>query len=275
MAKKIEWLDNFAESYSKEINKRTASKVKNEVIIEKSLVKGAKIGDKVKLNGKMYKIADLDFEDEKGPGVVIEEIDEPIMDVSPMSDGPSMDPMEMEMGANPSSLGDNACTVAPERAVTDPGSVYDLDVRSQEQAKFEGEAAETEQKIQSDAVNVDLTQRSHEVKPPAPEQSVAPVSTDVMPMAPADVAPMDAAPMDTAPMDVAPIEETAPIVDDLSMDDTTIEDLSGDDVVMDDTECPECPGCPDCSDCEEDKKEEMKPLASNRIFRRIIANRKR
>ena len=82
MSKKIDWLENFAESYSKEIKKnaKTASRVKNELIIEKGLVKGAKLGDKVKLNGKMYRIADLDFEDEKGPGVIIEEMDEETFD---------------------------------------------------------------------------------------------------------------------------------------------------------------------------------------------------
>lgn len=260
MAKKIDWLDNFAESYSKEMNKKTASRVKNEVIIERSLVKGAKIGDKVKLNGKMYKIADLDFEDEKGSGVVIEEIEEVPVEMAPIMDVPSMsanDPMEMEMGANPASLGDNACTVAPERAVADPGPIYDLDVRSQEQSKFEEEAAETEQKIQSDAVNIDLTQRSHEVKPAAPEQVVAPVVEEPAMEEPAMEEPM--------------VEE--PVVED--------------EVPAEDSEvCPECgseecPGCGDeeCPGCEEDEvkeeDEEMKPLASNRIFRRIMASKRR
>ena len=260
MGKKIDWLENFAESYSKEIKKnaKTASRVKNELIIEKGLVKGAKLGDKVKLNGKMYRIADLDFEDEKGPGVIIEEMDEPMVEEAPAMEpviepvapaAPALDPMVMEMGGNVAPVAS-----APERAVVDPGNVYDLDIRSQEQVKFEGEAAETERIIQEDAVNVDLTQRSHEVKPARPADMV-------MPMEPAMDAPVEPA------MEEVPMEEVCPECEEC------------DEVCPECDECDECDEvCPECDDDMNDEEmddEEFKPLASNRIFRRIMASKRK
>ena len=243
MSKKIDWLENFAESYSKEIKKntKTASRVKNELIIEKALVKGAKLGDKVKLNGKMYRIADLDFEDEKGPGVVIEEMEEPMAEEAPAV----LDPMVMEMGREVAPV-----VSAPERAVADPGNVYDLDVRSQEQAKFEEEAVETERAIQEDAVNVDLTQRSHEVKPARQVDEVAPMVPE-----------MEVAPVMDDPVEPAMEEEVCPECEEAPMEEEV---------------CPECEEAPMEEEMdEEDDEEEIKPLASNRIFRRIMASKRR
>ena len=261
MSKKIDWLENFAESYSKEIKKntKTASRVKNELIIEKSLVKGAKLGDKVKLNGKMYRIADLDFEDEKGPGVVIEEMEEPMVEEAPELTAPAaLDPMVMEMG------GEVAPVVsAPERAVADPGDVYDLDVRSQEQAKFEGEAAETERVIQEDAVNVDLTQRSHEVKPARQVDEVAPMVPE-----------MEVAPVMDAPVEPAMEEEVCPECEEAPMEEEVCPECE--EAPMEEEVCPECEEAPMEEEMdEEDEEEEFKPLASNRIFRRIMASKRR
>ncbi|MBO5096271.1 MAG: hypothetical protein J6B98_05305 [Bacilli bacterium] len=259
MSKKIDWLENFAESYSKEIKKntKTASRVKNELIIEKSLVKGAKLGDKVKLNGKMYRIADLDFEDEKGPGVVIEEMEEPMVEEAPeLAAPPALDPMVMEMGAEVAPV-----VSAPERAVADPGDVYDLDVRSQEQAKFEGEAAETERVIQEDAVNVDLTQRSHEVKPARQVDEVAPMVPEM------EVAPVIDAPVEPAMEEVCPECEEAPMEEEVCPE--------CEEAPMEEEVCPECEEVPMEEEMDEEDEEEIKPLASNRIFRRIMASKRR
>ena len=65
MSNDIKWLSDFAENYGKKI-KRTAAKKGEQIILDRERLAGAKVGDKVKLNGKMYRIADVDFEDEKG-----------------------------------------------------------------------------------------------------------------------------------------------------------------------------------------------------------------
>jgi hypothetical protein len=53
-------------------------------------------------------------------------------------------PANVAPAAAPAPMGGKKVTDAPERAYTDPGNVFDLDVQSAEQAKFEAESAETE-----------------------------------------------------------------------------------------------------------------------------------
>lgn len=140
MAKKIEWLENFAETYSKEM-KKTAGKIqKEDVIVDKSIIAGAKLGEVVKFQGRLYKVADLDFEDEKGPGVVLNEVG---------PDVPTGDPMSMSMGTEVSGLTNGQA--AQEYARTNPGDVYHYEIRDEvEQAAFEQAAAETASQIEKE-----------------------------------------------------------------------------------------------------------------------------
>lgn len=254
MAKKITWLDNFAEAYGKKEISKTASKKKGEeIILDRNLVKGAKVGDRVKLNGKMWKIADLDFVDEKGPGVIAEEV--------PMELNDTTDPMAMEMGTPAHQSLDNQCVVAPERACTDPGNIFDLDVREQEQAKFEGEAAATATQLQQEQ-SVDRTQRTSPINLPKLD-----AAAPAMPMEPAAPA---------AP--VAPAEPAMPIAEEPAMED----ELEDEEEVkelgpkkapgMEEAEEPE-----DAEEVEDEDEDEklMASLASNRILKRILTAKRR
>lgn len=254
MAKKITWLDNFAEAYGKKEISKTASKKKGEeIILDRNLVKGAKVGDRVKLNGKMWKIADLDFVDEKGPGVIAEEV--------PMELNDSTDPMAMEMGTPAHQSLDNQCVVAPERACTDPGNIFDLDVREQEQAKFEGEAAATATQLQQEQ-SVDRTQRTSPINLPKLD-----AAAPAMPMEPAAPA-APAAPAEPA----MPMAEEPAMEDELE-DEEEVKELGPKKAPgMEEAEEPE-----DAEEVEDEDEDEklMASLASNRILKRILTAKRR
>lgn len=254
MAKKITWLDNFAEAYGKKEISKTASKKKGEeIILDRNLVKGAKVGDRVKLNGKMWKIADLDFVDEKGPGVIAEEV--------PMELNDATDPMAMEMGTPAHQSLDNQCVVAPERACTDPGNIFDLDVREQEQAKFEGEAAATATQLQQEQ-SVDRTQRTSPINLPKLD-----AAAPAMPMEPAAPA-APAAPAEPA----MPMAEEPAMEDELE-DEEEVKELGPKKAPgMEEAEEPE-----DAEEVEDEDEDEklMASLASNRILKRILTAKRR
>lgn len=254
MAKKITWLDNFAEAYGKKEISKTASKKKGEeIILDRNLVKGAKVGDRVKLNGKMWKIADLDFVDEKGPGVIAEEV--------PMELNDATDPMAMEMGTPAHQSLDNQCVVAPERACTDPGNIFDLDVREQEQAKFEGEAAATATQLQQEQ-SVDRTQRTSPINLPKLD-----AAAPAMPMEPAAPA-TPAAPAEPA----MPMAEE-PVMEDELEDEEEVKELGPKKAPgMEEAEEPE-----DAEEVEDEDEDEklMASLASNRILKRILTAKRR
>lgn len=254
MAKKITWLDNFAEAYGKKEISKTASKKKGEeIILDRNLVKGAKVGDRVKLNGKMWKIADLDFVDEKGPGVIAEEV--------PMELNDATDPMAMEMGTPAHQSLDNQCVVAPERACTDPGNIFDLDVREQEQAKFEGEAAATATQLQQEQ-SVDRTQRTSPINLPKLD-----AAAPAMPMEPAAPA-APAAPAEPA----MPMAEEPAMEDELE-DEEEVKELGPKKAPgMEEAEEPE-----DAKEVEDEDEDEklMASLASNRILKRILTAKRR
>lgn len=254
MAKKITWLDNFAEAYGKKEISKTASKKKGEeIILDRNLVKGAKVGDRVKLNGRMWKIADLDFVDEKGPGVIAEEV--------PMELNDATDPMAMEMGTPAHQSLDNQCVVAPERACTDPGNIFDLDVREQEQAKFEGEAAATATQLQQEQ-SVDRTQRTSPINLPKLD-----AAAPVMPMEPAAPA-APAAPAEPA----MPMAEEPAMEDELE-DEEEVKELGPKKAPgMEEAEEPE-----DAEEVEDEDEDEklMASLASNRILKRILTAKRR
>lgn len=254
MAKKITWLDNFAEAYGKKEISKTASKKKGEeIILDRNLVKGAKVGDSVKLNGRMWKIADLDFVDEKGPGVIAEEV--------PMELNDATDPMAMEMGTPAHQSLDNQCVVAPERACTDPGNIFDLDVREQEQAKFEGEAAATATQLQQEQ-SVDRTQRTSPINLPKLD-----AAAPAMPMEPAAPA-APAAPAEPA----MPMAEEPAMEDELE-DEEEVKELGPKKAPgMEEAEEPE-----DAEEVEDEDEDEklMASLASNRILKRILTAKRR
>lgn len=254
MAKKITWLDNFAEAYGKKEISKTASKKKGEeIILDRNLVKGAKVGDRVKLNGRMWKIADLDFVDEKGPGVIAEEV--------PMELNDATDPMAMEMGTPAHQSLDNQCVVAPERACTDPGNIFDLDVREQEQAKFEGEAAATATQLQQEQ-SVDRTQRTSPIN--LPKLDAAAPAMPIEPAAPA----APAAPAEPA----MPMAEEPAMEDELE-DEEEVKELGPKKAPgMEEAEEPE-----DAEEVEDEDEDEklMASLASNRILKRILTAKRR
>ena len=254
MAKKITWLDNFAEAYGKKEISKTASKKKGEeIILDRNLVKGAKVGDRVKLNGRMWKIADLDFVDEKGPGVIAEEV--------PMELNDATDPMAMEMGTPAHQSLDNQCVVAPERACTDPGNIFDLDVREQEQAKFEGEAAATATQLQQEQ-SVDRTQRTSPINLPKLDNAAP-----AMPMEPA----VPAAP--AAPAEPAMPMAEEPAMEDELEDEEEVKELGPKKAPgMEEAEEPE-----DAEEVEDEDEDEklMASLASNRILKRILTAKRR
>lgn len=254
MAKKITWLDNFAEAYGKKEISKTASKKKGEeIILDRNLVKGAKVGDRVKLNGRMWKIADLDFVDEKGPGVIAEEV--------PMELNDTTDPMAMEMGTPAHQSLDNQCVVAPERACTDPGNIFDLDVREQEQAKFEGEAAATATQLQQEQ-SVDRTQRTSPIN--LPKLDAAAPAMPIEPAAPA----APAAPAEPA----MPMAEEPAMEDELE-DEEEVKELGPKKAPgMEEAEEPE-----DAEEVEDEDEDEklMASLASNRILKRILTAKRR
>ena len=253
MAKKITWLDNFAEAYGKKEISKTASKKKGEeIILDRNLVKGAKVGDRVKLNGRMWKIADLDFVDEKGPGVIAEEV--------PMELNDATDPMAMEMGTPAHQSLDNQCVVAPERACTDPGNIFDLDVREQEQAKFEGEAAATATQLQQEQ-SVDRTQRTSPINLPKLD-----AAAPAMPMEPAAPA-TPAAPAEPA----MPMAEEPAMEDELE-DEEEVKELGPKKTPgMEEAEEPE-----DAEEVEdEDEDEKLVSLANNRVLRRILTAKRK
>lgn len=82
--KNIKWLDNFAESYAKQVKRigkvKTASKkvaAKEDVIVSPDEInQDATVGSVINYNGKLYRIADLNYSDEQGPGVVLNEVEE-------------------------------------------------------------------------------------------------------------------------------------------------------------------------------------------------------
>lgn len=254
MAKKITWLDNFAEAYGKKEISKTASKKKGEeIILDRNLVKGAKVGDRVKLNGRMWKIADLDFVDEKGPGVIAEEV--------PMELNDATDPMAMEMGTPAHQSLDNQCVIAPERACTDPGNIFDLDVREQEQAKFEGEAAATATQLQQEQ-SVDRTQRTSPINLPKLD-----AAAPAMPMEPAAPA-APAVPAEPA----MPMAEEPAMEDELE-DEEEVKELGPKKAPgMEEAEEPE-----DAEEVEDEDEDEklMASLASNRILKRILTAKRR
>lgn len=197
--KKISWLDEFAQKQaSKKAEKKVVAKkvtkaqIENsdKMIIAKSLLPKAVEGNTVKYKGFKWKVVNANLKDSKGYGIVLQKIAG--IDTKPL-------------------------TAPAERAMTDPGNVYDYNVReTSEIPDFEQAAQATAEQIaKEDAVD-------HCTTPDARYKNEALMDNGV-----ADVPSMD------APVD-APVEEAveAPVdgEDDFSFDDV---DVPAEDVVED------------------------------------------
>lgn len=140
--KKISWLENFAESRKKAVEKKKAVKASKKsianadmIILSKSMLPKAVEGNTVKYKNIKWKVVNASYKDAKGSGVVLKKIAG--IDTKPLT--------------------------SPEtRARKDPGDVYDYNVReTSEIPDFEEAARNTEEQIaKEDAVDHDTTSRS-------------------------------------------------------------------------------------------------------------------
>ena len=75
MAKKIEWLDKFAnDQYSKMTKTASQKKIANQIIVDRSTYPNAKVGSLVDYDNNKYKIVDTKYRDKSGPGLLLEEV---------------------------------------------------------------------------------------------------------------------------------------------------------------------------------------------------------
>lgn len=251
MSKKIEWLDNFAEKYAKEM-KKTASKVeKQDLIVDRDLIKkSSKVGDLVKFKGKLYKIADLDFFDEIGPGVVISEVGTEV---------PSGDAMSMSMGAEVTGL-EQKCAVEPERAMIDPGNIYDLgDITQQEVDAANAAAQKTECDIAAENSINRTTVDGKYSNPTDSHNFTTSVSTEEI--------------LIEEPREELSVEEmtTNDSTEEVSTEEVSTEEPT-EELTVEENVC-DCTDDEICDDCEEEV--ELVAKRTNRILRRIMASKLR
>ena len=75
MAKRIDWLEQFANDQYKQMTK-TASreKIANQIIVDRSSYPNAKVGSLIDFDNAKYKVVDTKYHDKSGPGLLLEEI---------------------------------------------------------------------------------------------------------------------------------------------------------------------------------------------------------
>lgn len=202
--KKISWLENFAESRKKAVEKKKAVKASKKsianadmIILSKSMLPKAVEGNTVKYKNIKWKVVNASYKDAKGSGVVLKKIAG--IDTKPLT--------------------------SPEtRARKDPGDVYDYNVReTSEIPDFEEAARNTEEQIaKEDAVD-------HDTTPAARYQN------DVLKDAPAVEAPVADEEV-TVVEDEAPAEEDVPVVEDEATEESPAEEPAAEDApVAEDT----------------------------------------
>ena len=143
---KLNWLDKFAQEQSKKM-KKTASfnKQAEQIIVDQDDVPGAVDGQELSYNNQLYKVVNANFQDEMGPGVILERI-------AGFECGEILpEEMSMEMGTGTVPCTDGTkVTVAPERAVQPNQGNSDLHIEVRDTVevdKFNQEAVETESQI--------------------------------------------------------------------------------------------------------------------------------
>lgn len=282
--KNIEWLNKFAESYAKNVDmKKTAGKLKEDIIVDRDEV-SAKVGEVINYNGKLYKVADLSYEDEKGPGVVLSEFGEEetvetqdeftpttedeFTPVAPETPGMTSteDPMAMAMGTNQVPAGSGS---AQEYTRTNPGDVYDNpEIQQQEINKFNNEAEETARNMEKERNFDRSTPEGHFT---APKDMGGSFGTEPAAMETVEETPV---------MEESTIEE--PVMEEPAMDVPTeqeVEELSVDAPLEEPVE--ECieDECVEEESLDKDEFESLDKISSkdsfrnNRILRRIMASK--
>jgi len=181
-----------------EINQRV--KKASKIAIKKSLLKKASVGDKVKYNGFMWEIIDTNFKDAAGEGIVLKKIAE---------------------------ISSKKVTDPAEYARTDPGDVYDYEVRdSYEVPELNETAANTESRISQEnavdrttpagratnpytAFTQEVMTEVNEIDAPVEEAPVeeTPATEEAVEEAPVEEAPVEETPVDEAPAEEAPVED--------------------------------------------------------------------
>lgn len=264
--KKISWLENFAESRKKAVEKKKAVKASKKsianadmIILSKSMLPKAVEGNTVKYKNIKWKVVNASYKDAKGSGVVLKKIAG--IDTKPLT--------------------------SPEtRARKDPGDVYDYNVReTSEIPDFEEAARNTEEQIaKEDAVDHDTTPAAryqNDVLKDAPTIE-APISDEEVPVveeeAPAeeDVPVVEDEATEEAPAE-EPVAEEAPVAEDAPAEETAEEvaeeapaEEEKDDFTFDDVdEKPFDEEAPAEEDEDTDKKEDKK--ASVKHQNRILA----
>ena len=140
--KKLNWLDNFAQEQAKKeaqkITKKASSvKKSKEIIVNKTDVPNARDGKVVRYQGKKYRVVQANYNDDKGPGVVLSEFD-----------GVAKETMTMAVGADPNTLqpqGVKSQEYARTKLPIEENYTHD-----NEAADAQASAAATQQKLTTD-----------------------------------------------------------------------------------------------------------------------------
>lgn len=303
MSNKLNWLDSFAESQAKKMNKTASlNKQAEQIIVDPEEIPGAVEGKEVTYNNKKYTVINPKYSDEIGAGVVLEACcedkdeekkvnaaledensevekveeevpatDEPVEE-APVEEVPTMeatpavnDPaMTMEMGTPTPSVPAGSMG-AQEYHYTNPGDVYSIgDVRDQvEPQKFQGEAAETEQAWAQE----NATDRTVPEGKYSTNRIINQIVDSVMPTEPV---------VPEAPVEEEFKEEELPEMDapeapveevpteEVPVEEEKEEVIAPTETVEDETE--------EVEEKDEEKEEEKKdPLVANKILKRILS----
>ena len=247
---KLNWLDKFAEEQSKKM-KKTASfkRCAEQIIVDQEDVPGAIDGQELSYKNELYKVLNANFQDEMGPGVVLEKISK-----TAEFDGEVLpQEMSMEMGtdvAPETPVDTKKVTDAPEKAVQpDQGNAgLHIEVRDTvEVDKFYEEAAETEKQIAEENA-IDRT---------VPEGKYNRIERRIQQMVPTEVPAEDVETVETFEEEV-PVEEVE--TEETFEEEVPTEEVP-EEVVEEETSNEEDP---------EECKEEEKQVFSNRILSKIF-----
>ena len=125
--KKIDWLEQFADDYNKKMTKTaSAKKSAQQVIVDRSEFPKAVAGNLVTYANAQYKVVDAEFEDEQGPGMILEKVGD-------FEDGGCDDGT---CATDEKECGDSTVTLA------DLKNLFDDDVPEIEETEEETESAE-------------------------------------------------------------------------------------------------------------------------------------
>lgn len=259
--KKIEWLAKFAEEQkkAKATKKAVASKKVvnlNEeefedgmmLIVNNAKLSTAAVGSKIRYKGNIWSLVKADYSDAKGKGFVLQRV--AAIDTKPL-------------------------TAPAERAYTDPGNVYDYDVReTSEVPEIQQTAEQTAQEIaRENAVDHCTTPAARTVESPlANGGEVAPVVEGVVPAEEAPVAEEEVAPVEES-TEEAPVEdgaeEVAPAEESVEETPAEEETSAEEDFTFDDVDAEPVETEEDSAEEDEEKKATAS-LHKNRIIASML-----